>query len=249
MFLPYYLYNTIFYCNAVRYFTGDYIMDMKKYKDLSKKTELELIHKIQTSNSPDIYIEELLSYFEEKIILYINKYKKIYSEDDIRGTYTTVFWKCVKKFDIGRNNRLNTFVEKNLIYELARECKSDNVPEIKHKLIREMQSIINNSTNSTPPDIEIADKMGLPLQKVIELKNSLYTSLDKSIAESPEKELNKDLGYLKATLSPEELTNYILSYNNPDDDFFILENSILEKIEWTKEELRNAIEQGLSSFE
>lgn len=248
MFLSYNLYNTIFYRNTVRYFTGDHIMSMKKYKDLDRETELELINKIQNSNPPDDYIKELLSYFEEKIILYINKYKDILSEDDIRGTYTRVFWKCVKKFDIGRNNRLNAFVETTFTFELIRECKSDNAPEIKHKLIREMQSIIHNSTNFTPPDIEIADKMGLPLWKVIELKNSLYISHDNSITESPEKELKKDLGYLKATLSPEELKNYILSYNNPDDDFFILEKSILEKIKWTKEDLRNAIEQGLSSF-
>lgn len=222
---------------------------MKKYKDLSKETELELIKKIQNSKPNDIFFEELLLYFEEKIILYINKYKKIYSEDDIRSTYIRVFWQCVKKFDIRRNNRLNTFIEKYFIFELAKDCNSDDSSEPKNKLIREMQSIIKNSTNSNLPDIEIADKMGLPLWKIIELKNSLNISHDNSITESPEKELKKDLGYLKETLSPEELTNYILSYNNPDDDFPILEKSILEKIEWTKEELRNAIEQGLSSFE
>lgn len=221
---------------------------MKKYKDLSKETELELIKKIQNSKPNDIFFEELLLYFEEKIILYINKYKKIYSEDDIRSTYIRVFWQCVKKFDIRRNNRLNTFIEKYFIYELAKDCNSDDSSEPKNKLIREMQSIIKNSTNSNLPDIEIADKMGLPLWKIIELKNSLNISHEQSIVESHKITINKDMEYMIAKLSPVELSKYIRTYNNQDDNFINLENLLLEKLGWKKEKLHDVIDYHLSQI-
>lgn len=156
---------------------------MANYSEMEFKSNEELLIEYKKTHDHEIKQELVLRYVDT-VRMIANQMRDIYSSfthiDDIVNEGVIAIMKAIDKFDVDKNVKFETYISKRirgLIIDLAR--KQDWVPRSVRKVNKDIANIMDESyaqTGEMPTHEEIAEKLGLSMQKYWELtsKNNIF---------------------------------------------------------------------------
>ena len=155
------------------------IDSIKKYPSLTREQEIEYLDKIH--NNRDAYNYFFMCNFGLVVSVasrYINKgvdYNDIIQEGSIG------LMKAIEKFDVTKGVRFSTYavywIKQTIRRAYSNKSRSIRLPDYIVDLLDRMRFILGEWTlkyNREPKDCEYANELGIPVDKVVELKKIYY---------------------------------------------------------------------------
>lgn len=190
-------------------------VDMNNYDEMEFKSNEELLIEYKRTSDHEVKQELVLRYVDT-VRMIANQMRDVYSSftqiDDIVNEGVIAIMKAIDKFDIDKNVKFETYISKRirgLIIDLAR--KQDWVPRSVRKTNRDIANVVDeiySVTGEIPTPEEIADKLGISMQKYWEQtsKNNIFgfISLDTVLEETGSIAYEKKVNATETDNSPEK---------------------------------------------